>query len=432
MKYTTEYCRNNKVAIQVNSEEEYNTLTSILPINNPYREGYCYRVDDLHSCFGAKWFYEQESYEIITLQQFMQSQIKYLEDFTDKDVIHCPTLELSIKITGLLKDYPEPFNSPRDRWENYKENLCLYPFTGGYSDVLYYNERGCTIHKAEDILALYEQKQMKQNLDEYIVECETLEESNIVASHIKGINYDCLSVFRYVINFKKFGKNVTLYGHIPTICEHLPILTFKQFQQQIMKETKKIIGYKCPISLFNGEVEKGTLFVKLSHTMYEAQSPIKEVRTMKFLPKEIVETWVAVLGDEFKIGDFVKQKHWKIWTKVLAVDKYSITISDGTISTYSNVEDFVKATQAEIDFLFSKTLTLSNGKEVIVNKGVIKANNEIVTLESWKNLLITGKKVNSYDVELTDATFKIGCWTGVKLADIQLIIKTAEEQIELM
>ena len=98
------------------------------------------------------------------------------------------------------------------------------------------------------------QSQTKK-LEEYIVECNTAEECSIVASHIKGEDYDCLKVFRYIINSKILGKN----DYIPNNCSHLPVLTFKQFQEKIMN-TQKIIGYKAPYDLADGLVAKGTIY----------------------------------------------------------------------------------------------------------------------------------------------------------------------------
>lgn len=245
MKYTIDYCKQNKVAIQVSSEEEYKELIKILPIHNPYKEGYCYRVNALCSCFGAKWFYEEDGYEIIIFQQFMQSQTKKLEEFTNKEVIHCPTEELANKICELLNNNGFSWNTGRlyiydNNWKYYKENTCYSVKKGKYSDIDCYKSEGYTIYKAEDVLALYE----KDNLEEYIVKCETKEETNIVASHIKEKVFDGTSVWKYVVNSKIFGKNKTLHDYIPHECKHLSVLTFKEFQQKIMNKTENIIGYK--------------------------------------------------------------------------------------------------------------------------------------------------------------------------------------------
>lgn len=219
---------------------------------------------------------------------------------------------------------------------------------------------------------------------------------------------------------------------------------------------KNIIGYKCPFSLFNGEVDKGTLFFKLSDTMYEAQSPIKEVRTMKFLPKEIVETWEAVYEDEFKIGDWVyvvhdganytsHNLHKKSYRKgeIFKISGFEIsdintklafTNQGGVLYIEGYKDYFRKATQEEINSLFNKTLTLSNGKEVVVNKGVIKAENTIISIESLKHLIDFSQKIkiNEWEVKWNIQSLDIGCWKDIKLSDIKAIINECEKQIELI
>jgi len=378
MKYTVEYCKNNKVAIFVDNEKDLISLHSTFNIKSPlFTMGvnYFFNFNSKYG-YGNGGHYLKDNYELITFQEFMQNQTKKLTEFTDKDVIHCPTEEIANKICKLLHDKGFTWCSGssyigHNNWRPYQEETCYLVLKGRYDSKNFYENEG-TIHKAEDILALYE----TDNLEE-----------------------------------------------------------------RIMKETK-IIGYKCPISLFNGEVEKGTLFVKLSDTMYEAQSPIKEVRTMKFLPKEIVETWVAVLEDEFKVGDWIIwdscEKPYKIWK----INNNTIwIIYEGRKENHQQYEipslkktNLKKLTQTEIDSLFNKTLTLSNGKEVIVNKGVITAQNETIKLEDLKALTQWSPQLmlNSWGISLNVESVNIGCWKKVKISDLELIIKTCQEQIELM
>lgn len=123
----------------------------------------------------------------------MKYQTKRLEDFTDKDVIHCPTEELANKICKLLHDNGFKWSSGAsyleyNRWSSYLSNTCYRLNSGKYGTLATAKRNNCTIHKAEDILALYEEKQMKQNLEEYIVKCETAEESTITANFVKEQN----------------------------------------------------------------------------------------------------------------------------------------------------------------------------------------------------------------------------------------------------
>lgn len=69
---------------------------------------------------------------------------------------------------------------------------------------------------------------------------------------------------------------------------------------------KTIIGYKCPTSIFNGQVKKDTIYKKFSDLTY---SPF-ETPTMYNLPKEIVESWKPVYAEpEFTPGTVVYVEH---------------------------------------------------------------------------------------------------------------------------
>jgi len=63
---------------------------------------------------------------------------------------------------------------------------------------------------------------------------------------------------------------------------------------------KKIIGYKCPIDLFDGASPKGSLYILYSanHSYYEYTPPIPSSK-LYLVPKEIVETWEPVYENKF-------------------------------------------------------------------------------------------------------------------------------------
>lgn len=72
---------------------------------------------------------------------------------------------------------------------------------------------------------------------------------------------------------------------------------------------KKIVGYTCPMDLFNGEVKKGTIYKKKGH--YINWEPQKDGNISNYtLPEEIVTQWEAVYEDvwEPKVGDWVYQE----------------------------------------------------------------------------------------------------------------------------
>lgn len=74
---------------------------------------------------------------------------------------------------------------------------------------------------------------------------------------------------------------------------------------------KKIIGYKSPTDLFNGDVKAGTLFVlfKRNGKPYEhrgyAEDGYESINGFHLLPPELVETWDPIFKEEFKVGSWI-------------------------------------------------------------------------------------------------------------------------------
>ena len=87
-------------------------------------------------------------------------------------------------------------------------------------------------------------------------------------------------------------------------------------KQDIME--KEIIGYKCPVDLFNGNIKKDWILFKDSDgNTYrpKGQGPLHA------LPKEIVETWEPVYKEEFKVGDWIPitgnvNRGWLVETRI--------------------------------------------------------------------------------------------------------------------
>lgn len=157
-------------------------------------------------------------------------------------------------------------------------------------------------------------------------------------------------------------------------------ITFEQFQKYVLNNTKtmdkEIIGYKAPKDLFGGRVKEGHLFIYRHKSCgvdyYSAEG------TYLDLPFDIVSDWEPV---------------------------------------YKTSE---------------KVLTLSNGKQVKIRKGEILAVLDSISSKIELSELITLLKPNlsrlkDWKIELSDATYKIGCWENITLADIKLIIKEYEE-----
>lgn len=77
-------------------------------------------------------------------------------------------------------------------------------------------------------------------------------------------------------------------------------ITFDQFKEHVLnqknmkvttEDSKKIIGYKCPMDLFEGKVKKGDSFTRfINSTSYTPEG----FNGTYSIPKEIVETWEPV------------------------------------------------------------------------------------------------------------------------------------------
>lgn len=83
-------------------------------------------------------------------------------------------------------------------------------------------------------------------------------------------------------------------------------ISFEEFDFQ----KGKIIGYKCPTSLFGNLIKEGTVYKPINNSVtyvYGDYIPDdKQATAGRFkLPKEIVETWVPVYEEQFKVGDWV-------------------------------------------------------------------------------------------------------------------------------
>ena len=157
----------------------------------------------------------------------------------------------------------------------------------------------------------------------------------------------------------------------------VPLITFEQFKEHFLKQ-KEIIGYKSPYDLFGGEVKKDTIYYPfLSHeksVYYYTKEKDGTVLAKYFLPKEIVETWESVIK------------------------------------------------------VHEQSVRLSNGKSVLIKGKSVYAENQEITISQLEYLLIPHLLIiNNWSVNITDITYKIGCWENIKMNDIQQIIKTYKD-----
>lgn len=127
---------------------------------------------------------------------------------------------------------------------------------------------------------------------------------NLINYHpyFKNLNFEELNLVINTMNYNDFKKLEEECG------EEKTKRLLKKFND--MEKIKKIIGYKVPFELFNGEVKLGFIYrplANINNKFYAATNLEGKVMTSKFdLPKEIVEQWKPVYEQELKAGDYVK------------------------------------------------------------------------------------------------------------------------------
>lgn len=187
----------------------------------------------------------------------------------------------------------------------------VYDYSTDYKKVIV----GCVENSPESTflesdLELYqEQYTPEQILKELIaVKLDTEEEWRKITNAVGKEN----STYRFFGNsidcYYRFGEknvpevyNKSGYGEKEWyVKKGFKIIDFSQINFEEMD--KKIIGYKAPIDMFGGTVEKGTLFVKPN---IEAFWYSPKGNTGQSIACEIVETWEPVYEEAFKIGNYV-------------------------------------------------------------------------------------------------------------------------------
>ena len=113
--------------------------------------------------------------------------------------------------------------------------------------------------------------------------------------HKRGYNSHMpISEYRIFLFFYENKQIAWSDSSITFSGNRLPELTFEKFSN-LFKPIKRILGYKCPIVLFDGDIKAGTLYMKYAITP-DLYVPVQTtcIGDTYFLPKEIVETWEPV------------------------------------------------------------------------------------------------------------------------------------------
>lgn len=211
------------------------------------------------------------------------------------------------------------------------------------------------------------------------------------------------------------SENVDIHSFSPRSSEKqegFTEITFEQFKKYVLNQNnmnKKIIGYKCPTSLFRDLIKEGTVYKSTNssttHVYGDYIPDDKQVTADRFkLPAEIVETWEPVYEEQFKAGD---------WVVVLPEDSYynnceqgkaqkiidlnssgSITLefSNGTLKSYSKVR---RATPEEISEAQTKVVRMGgeNGFDLVIKGDKVFHKTDDITLyvediyETYNDLL---------------------------------------------
>lgn len=177
--------------------------------------------------------------------------------------------------------------------------------------------------------------------------------------HYYGITKDAeLRIVGLSENIEKYFEN-----NILTLEEFIEIAQMNTKNTE--STNKRIIGYKCPIDMFDGCIPKNTLYVRKYSEVLENGYYSKDhlESNVYYLPKEIVETWEPVYEEEYKVGDWVIGWHCtyksfkEIPWKICKIEENYIYSDNHSNTGISNIR---KATKEEIDNFLN--ITINNYK----------------------------------------------------------------------
>lgn len=94
-----------------------------------------------------------------------------------------------------------------------------------------------------------------------------------------------------------------------------PLITFDQFKAMF---EPKIIGYKCPMDLYGGEVPKDSIYIKCYNISYYEPKGVGDYENEMqiVMPAEIVETWEPVYEEVNTELDNLKNEVYELIEKI--------------------------------------------------------------------------------------------------------------------
>jgi len=216
--------------------------------------------------------------------------------------------------------------------------------------------------------------------------------------------------------------------------------TLQQLKELDNMKERKIIGYKCPMDLFDGKVKVGDIYVKIKTTY-----GLKDNSSTAFeLPKEIVEQWSPVYEQKYKVGDWItvtntsnskwlldtNQKTFKLTQEPTNFNGIMCWSTSGIGNRGMNKvgmygireEDFRKATEEEIKSVQQKTINVNN-TDIIIKKGSMFAVDKEFDLNYLQVVReLFNDKIPLEGWTISVETVKIGCRGNFKKSDIENII----------
>jgi len=162
------------------------------------------------------------------------------------------------------------------------------------------NEEGLNIfHNSDDFeikdfpeYSFEEWKELSSFPKKWYVCPETEENLSLIKKYLNKFK-------NHTITFKDnaYDCEGNYYSHETHVSSNYTKITMEQFKKHIMKQTQVIVGYKCPIDLFDGEIKVGEVYKACFNKNYYEPSSVSEIDGLE-LPKEIVETWEPVYEKE--------------------------------------------------------------------------------------------------------------------------------------
>lgn len=366
-KYTIEYCKLNKVAIRVSSVDEYEQIIKLTNSQKPERPSFLYQK--VTNIAYATLFDCGRDYDI----RIWSKRWYYL---IECDIISFEQfMSVNNKFTPPNKWYTIPrTQEEKDLLLDFVNKTCHY--SEGFKDY--------------------------------------------INSYIPVFN-DLVFVDGYI----KTSEKLKNYTQIP----------FEDFKT-IKLNQKHVIGYKLNDEKFIPLVEKitGISNLKAIEDSLENLSWVKDaVRTLNkynlldllFTPvyektKEVFKTDDWVVG---WFNDSTNQEYDKIAWQIGKIQNDWVYVKGK--SHNCELKNIRKATQEEINLALKLNITLSNGKPVRLTSKGLNVEGYVIQIKKLKKLLNPNlTTLNNWDVEITNVTYKIGCYNDITKSDIQLIINT--------